>query len=171
MRVKTLIVVLLAVGLVVTACSDSGSRRAKPAPAKAEKAAKKRGQIQKVALPPVDPNYRYDPKGKPDPFRSFVKTFLTRRKDESATTPLERFDLSQLRVTAIIWGNPAPKALIEDPSGKGYIVGSGTAIGKNKGRIIRIDDNLVLVKETYVDFSGKSSSKDIEMRMNRSQGG
>ena len=171
MRFKILIVAFLAVGLVVAGCSDSGSRRAKPVPAKAQKADKKQGQIQKVAVPAVDPNYRYDPKGKPDPFRSFVKTFLTRTKVESATTPLERFDLSQLRVTAIVWGNDLPKALIEDPSGKGYIVASGTAIGKNKGRITRIDDNLVLVKETYVDFSGKSSSKDIEMRLNLSQGG
>ena len=170
MRFKILIVALLAVGLVGTGCSDSG-RRAKPAPAKAKKSEKQHGQIQNVVLPAVDPNYRYDPTGKPDPFRSFVKSFLTRQKEETATTPLQRFDLSQLRITAIIWGNDLPKALVEDPSGKGYIVGSGTAIGKNKGEVIRIDDNLVLVKETYVDFSGKSSTKDIEMRLNLSQGG
>jgi Tfp pilus assembly protein PilP len=64
-----------------------------------------------------------------------------------------------------------PKALIEDPSDKGYIVAEGAAIGKNKGRIVSIDDNLVLVKETYVDFSGKASTKDIEMRLHLSQGG
>ena len=171
MRFKILIVAFLTLGLVGSGCSDSGSRRATPAPAKAKKAEKKHRQIQKVALPVLDPNYRYDPKGKPDPFRSFVKTFLTRKKVESATTPLERFDLSQLRVTAIVWGNDLPKALIEDPSGKGYIVGSGTAIGKNRGQVIRIDDNLVLVKEIYVDFSGKQSTKDIERRLNLSQGG
>jgi type IV pilus assembly protein PilP len=170
-RSKILISAFLALGLLLGGCSDSGSSRTRPQPAKAKKAEKQATKVKKISLPAVDPNYRYDPAGKPDPFRSFVKTFLTRQKEESPTTPLERFDLSQLRVTAIVWGMEQPKALIEDPSGKGYIVAEGAAIGKNKGRIVSIDDNLVLVKETYVDFSGKASTKDIEMRLHLSQGG
>jgi type IV pilus assembly protein PilP len=114
--------------------------------------------------------YRYDPTGKPDPFRSFVKVFLTRQQ-ESPATPLERFDLSQLRLTAVIWGTDKPRALINDPSGKGYIIGVGSPIGKNNGRVVGINDNLVLVKETYVDFRGQASTKDIEMRLHPSQGG
>jgi type IV pilus assembly protein PilP len=131
------------------------------------------------APPPIAPamaegtdedNYRYDPTGKPDPFRSFVKVFLTRQQ-ESPATPLERFDLSQLRVTAVIWGTDKPRALVNDPSGKGYIIGVGSPIGKNNGRVVGINDNLVLVKETYVDFRGQASTKDIQMRLHPSQGG
>jgi type IV pilus assembly protein PilP len=119
-----------------------------------------------------DDNYRYDPTGKPDPFRSYVKVFLSRQKDRDApSTPLERFDLSQLSVTAVVWGNESARALINDPSGKGYIISVGTPIGKNNGRVTRIDDNLVLVKETYVDFRGQATTKDIEMRLHPSQGG
>ncbi len=113
--------------------------------------------------------YRYDPAGKPDPFRSFVK--LEDELDEGMSTPLERFDLSQLEVTAIIWGSDRPRALIRDPAGKGYIVSSGTSIGKNKGRVVSIQDNFVLVKETYVDFRDRATTKEVELRLYENQGG
>ena len=117
---------------------------------------------------PVE-EYRYDPAGKPDPFRSFVK--LLDELDDGMTTPLERFDLSQLEVRAIIWGSDRPRALVRDPAGKGYIVSTGTPIGKNKGRVISIADNMVLVKETYVDFRDRATTKEVEMRLYENQGG
>lgn len=113
--------------------------------------------------------YHYDPSGKPDPFRSFV-TALKKTEVASQSTPLERFDLGQLKLDGIVWGSK-PRALVRDPSGKAYIVAEGTAMGKNDGRVIRIDDNVVIVKETYVDFLGKATTKDIEMRLHERQGG
>ena len=44
-------------------------------------------------------------------------------------------------------------------------------MGRNNGRVIHIGDNLLLVKETYVDFEGTQTTKDVEMRIRRSQGG
>jgi type IV pilus assembly protein PilP len=112
--------------------------------------------------------YNYDPTNKRDPFRSFVKTVT---EEGGTETPLERFDLSQLSVTAIVWGVDPPRALIRDPAGKGYIVVEGTIVGKNKGRIIAIEDNLVRVKETYVDALGRAATKSVEMRLRETQGG
>jgi type IV pilus assembly protein PilP len=169
------VVRLLAAGfaafaLLLSACSGSDSGTASNTPdlqdggrAKAEKA---KNQSDETG----EEDFRYDPTGKADPFRSFVKAFLA-AQESSATSPLEKFDLSQLHVSAIIWGNEDPRALISDPSGKGYIVSEGTSMGKNRGRVVRIDDNLVLVKETYVDFHGKATTKDIEMRLHPIQGG
>lgn len=109
-------------------------------------------------------SFTYDPTGKRDPFRSFV---LDRAKEESekGSGPLEQFDVSQLAVVAVVWDTGQPRALMADPSGRPYIVAEGTAVGKNDGRIIRIDDDMVLVKETYVDWLGEKSTKDIEMRL------
>jgi Tfp pilus assembly protein PilP len=52
-----------------------------------------------------------------------------------------------------------------------YIVDRGARIGKNDGRVTRIDDNLVVVRETYVDFLGEETSKDVEMRIRAIEGG
>jgi len=131
-------------------------------------------QAQRQRTPPVAPEqaevdqpkveYTYDPTDKPDPFRSFVKE-LNKVKAQETTTPLERFDLSQLHVTAMIWAPEHSRALVVDPSGKGYIVGEGTPIGKNEGRIVGIDDGVVVVRERYVDFEGQATTKNVEMRL------
>jgi type IV pilus assembly protein PilP len=114
--------------------------------------------------------YVYDPIGKRDPFRSFI---LDRLKEfESASKgPLEQFDLSQLSLNGIVWDTNRQRALILDPSGQGYIIEKGDAIGKNDGRVIAIDDNVVVVREAYVDFHGEKTTKEIEMRVRQSQGG
>ena len=44
-------------------------------------------------------------------------------------------------------------------------------MGKNDGTITTINDNMVRVKETYVDFLGRETTKDIELRMRGNEGG
>ncbi len=149
------------------ACSGDSAPKA-PSQKQAAVAPTMPEEVQEAETEP-EGEYRYDPTGKPDPFRSFVK--LLDEFDEGLTTPLERFDLSQLEVTAIIWGSERPRALVRDPAGKGYIVSAGTPIGKNKGRVVFIQDNMVLVKETYVDFRDRATTKEVEMRLYENQGG
>lgn len=138
-----------------------------PAGKKAKKPAMK-PMVVAEAKPEPGVAYRYDPEGKPDPFRSFIRR---EPELEAHQSPLERFDLSQLSVSAIMWGTERPRALISDPAGKGYIVSEGAAIGKNKGRVVKIHDNLIRVKETYVDFQDRATTKEVEMRLYESQGG
>jgi Tfp pilus assembly protein PilP len=115
--------------------------------------------------------YTYDPTGKRDPFRSFIiEQQQARAKQERG--PLEQFDLNQLFVVAVVWGTERPRALVQDPSGRDYVVQEGTPIGKNDGLVLRIHDNSVLVRETYVDYLGAQTTKEIEMRVrNATQGG
>jgi Tfp pilus assembly protein PilP len=118
----------------------------------------------------TDAEFTYDPTGLRDPFRSFEW-----ERDKLAETevrgPLEEFDVSQLSVVGVVWNVGNARALIQDPSGQGFIVGEGARVGKNDGRIIKIDDSVVVVKETYVDLMGQESTKDIELRIRRSEGG
>ncbi len=122
--------------------------------------------------PAFGSDFTYSGAGRRDPFRSFEWEQLKIQAltgEESA--PLERFDVSQLSLVAVVWKVNSARALVQDPSGMSYIVGMGTRIGKNDGRVIHIDDNLVVVKETYVDYLGEETNKDIEMRIRVSEGG
>ena len=47
----------------------------------------------------------------------------------------------------------------------------GAGIGKNKGRVVRIDDNRVVVKETYVDFHNKATTKEVDLYLYERHGG
>ena len=111
----------------------------------------------------------YDVTGKRDPFRSYEWARL--ELVDNSRGPLEQFDVSQLSVVAVIWNTGNARAMIQDPSGQGYIVGMGARVGKNEGLITLINDNLVVVKELYEDYLGQVTKKDIEMRIRRPEGG
>jgi type IV pilus assembly protein PilP len=122
-----------------------------------------RGKADETDFAVVDKEYTYDPTGKRDPFRSFIFTAETQTRN--ARGPLEQFDLAQLKVVAVIWGTDRARAVVADPSGRGYIVREGTYMGKNEGRIIEIADNALVVKESYVDYFGETTTKDVTMRV------
>ena len=148
----------LALLVLATGCSDDApTEAAKPAIPKAARRA-----APEATAPTAE--YHYDPTDKVDPFRSYVRRQVT-FDPEAGSSPLERFDLTQLTVMGIIWGLEEPRALVRDPTGKGYIVKAGTPIGKNKGRILRIEDNKVVVKETYLDHLDRATTKEVDLEL------
>jgi len=114
--------------------------------------------------------YVYDATGKRDPFRSFVLEEAGRR-NKGERGPLEQFELGQIALQAVVWGTDNPRALVTDPQGRGYIVKEGTPIGKSSGTITKIGDNMLVVREIYMDTLGGRVEKDIEKRIRQSQGG
>ena len=126
--------------------------------------------VEPAFAPIADAGFVYDPNGLRDPFRSF-EWERDKLAEAEVRGPLEEFDVSQLSVVGVVWNVGNARALIQDPSGQGFIVSEGARVGKNDGRIIKIDDSVVVIKETYVDLMGQESTKDIELRIRRSEGG
>ena len=114
-------------------------------------------------------DYFYDPRGKRDPFRSI--RFVETEDQERNFGPLGDFELGQLELSAVIWDGSNPRALILDPGGRSHIIREGSAVGKHNGQVTHIGDNLVLVEETYEDFAGDRTKRDVELRIRMSQGG
>jgi len=154
---RTVCALALALAL-LAGCSDEASTDA--AKAATPKVARKAAPEAPAPLA----EYHYDPTDKVDPFRSYVRRQVT-FDPESGSSPLERCDITQLTVMGIIWGLEEPRALVRDPTGKGYIVRAGTPIGKNKGRILRIEDNKVVVKETYLDHLDRATTKEVDLEL------
>lgn len=175
------VALLLVTGLALAGCEneksgvstvDYAAAKEKVAAGAKQKAAQAKLKTQQAAAQAEDVGhqatvtvgYRYDPREKRDPFRSFILDQAMEAADHDVG-PLEQFDVSQLAVVAVVWDTGLPLALVSDPSGRPYVVEEGTAMGKNDGRVIKIDDGMVLVKETYVDWLGEETTKDIEMRL------
>lgn len=153
------------------AAMRSQEKPAKVAKAQAPKPARPGAATLSGGFALLETDYEYDPSGKRDPFRSFKWDRPDRLRDEDLVGPLEQFDLTQLSLVAVVWKTGNARALIQDPSGGSYIVAQGAHMGKNAGVVTAIEDNLVRVKETYVDFLGRETTKDIELRMRGSEGG
>jgi type IV pilus assembly protein PilP len=108
----------------------------------------------------------YDPAGKPDPFAPLVTAIPSSKQapqaslPESELTPLQKYDLSELKLVAIILqSNVEPTAMVEDKSGYGYVIKKGMQIGKNNGIIREITANEVIVDEKTVDAAGAEKTE------------
>jgi type IV pilus assembly protein PilP len=106
----------------------------------------------------------YDPTGRRDPFRpprttAYINTTGVER------TPLQRYELGQLNLVAIIYDTGQPRAVVEDQAGLGYIVKVGTKIGVNGGVVRTIDQGRVLVQEESTDFFGERRSSEVVLEM------
>jgi len=98
-----------------------------------------------------------------DPFRP--PRSVSEDADGNMKSPLERYELGQLRLTAVIYGGSEPRAVVEDDSGLGYIVKVGTRIGPNGGKVAGIDRGRLTVREDYVDFYGEHRPTDVTLEL------
>lgn len=110
-----------------------------------------------------EPDFMYDPTGKKDPFRSFDFSPRKASKDSGPITELEKYSYSELKLTAIIQGFDTPKAIIEDPNGKGHTISVDSKIGRLGGKVINIDANKVSILETSIDFNGSKNTRTVEL--------
>ncbi len=131
--------------------------------------------VESKAEPAPIEKYIYDPKGKTDPFKPLIveKAEAAPAKPKPTSleaaletaTPLERVDLGQLKVVAVIWNISDPRGMVEDATGKGYILSIGTIVGKNRGKVTQITYTGVVVTERYETSPGKFKSRDVALKL------
>jgi type IV pilus assembly protein PilP len=118
----------------------------------------------------------YDPKGKVDPFeplfreKPVVAVTKKTRKKRTPRTPLERIDISQLKLVAIVLASSGNRALVEESSGKGYVVKKGTYMGTNSGKVVKIEKNKVIVAEEFEDYRGNVTLRNREIKLPKPPG-
>jgi Tfp pilus assembly protein PilP len=130
------------------------------APAPAEAQAKK---DERVAI--------YDPRGKRDPFVSFIR--VEERKagiDTASLPPLQRYDLGELKFVGVIWTKKGARGLVEDAEGKGYSVTVGMRIGRSGGVVSRITAKEIIVREEFVGNRGEKIVRESGIQLTTAGG-
>jgi type IV pilus assembly protein PilP len=116
--------------------------------------------------------YVYNPAGKSDPFNPFIQLTPLRELSRSTPlTPLQKYDISQLKLVAIISTPEGNVALVEDSTGKGYFLKKWTEIGKNDGKVTKILKDRVVVEESYQDIFGQTKSSEISLFLHKVEEG
>ena len=168
--------VILAAFLLMTFGCGEGDDTAASRPAEPHKVEKvKKGEVaaeaKKRAVPDEGSNaeeerlaYSYNPIGKRDPFRSFISRDSVSIENRPET-PLQKYEIDQFRLVAVIWGMDEPVAMVEDPEGLGHFLRKGVLIGKNWGKVVRIMPSEIVVAEEYRDFEGKLIVNEIPLKL------
>ncbi len=112
--------------------------------------------------------FTYSPIGKRDPFQSLLNRERETKKKTTRVklTPIQKFDLVQFRLQAVLIGKGTPKAMISAPDGKTYIVSPGIKIGKRSGVVTDITQAGIHVQEIdYDNFTGAEKKENELIRM------
>ena len=117
-----------------------------------------------ASTPPMDSaeGYSYDPKSRRDPFQSLTK-MIKSASLQSQMPPLQRVQISDMKLLGIMWGGYGYFGLIQTPEGKGYTVKEGMLLGTNNGVIKTITDKAIIVAEPTLDIAGRKSTKEVEI--------
>ncbi len=119
------------------------------------------GEEEEEGIKHSDSDDFYDATGKTDPFKPLFSEETVRKPrgheeegEQKPITPLEKVDLSQLRLTATIMAPSGNRAMVTDSGGKGYVVVRGTYVGINNGRVAQILMYKVIVEEEVENILG-----------------
>lgn len=150
-----------------------------PPPTRVEQQAPPPAEPKAEAVAEVSPTpaFAYDPAGRREPFQPLIATDIPSVEDvivtpppEELTSPLQKFDLKQIKVVGIILGGLGDYARVIAPDGQSYTINVGTLMGTNKGKVLTIQENLILVKETIQYESGKVEDVETPLYLNPEEG-
>jgi len=142
----------------------------------------KPGETYETANLIPDMSMGYDPIGRIDPFVPLVRDEPVKVEKQEAVkasaevkpvrqkTPLEKIEISQLRLRAIIIAASGNRALVEESTGKGYVITKGTYIGRNDGKITKILKDKVIIEEMVEDIEGKMVIQEKEIKLPKPPG-
>lgn len=152
----------------------SGTSGADPKSA-AAKATDPKAADQKVAETKMAPPYKYNPVGKPDPFKPFIELDpAAKKKPEQAKPlsifPLQRASIDQFKLVGVSGDEQKRIAIVQDVKGKIYPLFIGTYIGLNHGRVARILADRVIVEEKVKARAGKTKVNRITMNLRKEEG-
>jgi len=103
--------------------------------------------------------------GRRDPFRPFTLHNRRSPAPRERLSPLERYELGQLKLVGVIWDIKTPNAMVEDSTGLGYVVRVGTPIGNNDGKVKTIQPSGLVIEEFQYDFYGAKKKVERNMKL------
>lgn len=169
---KTAIVsTVLATLLIVPACGGKNPEAPmKPEAAKPQPAA----PVQQAALPAeikVEKEvYAYEPKDRRDPFTSLVEVKPTGpRKVVKGASPIESFDVEEIKLIAIAWDRKQSYAMVTLPDNKSFTLRKGMTLGLYGGKVSEITPDSVIITEQVKDYKGQLKTKDTILKLRKEE--
>ena len=152
----------LAVGVILSGCSDRAPQQPSPATPPGPPAATAAPAVKDAPTAPAPNTYVF--LSTRDPFKSDIEV-LPEPAPDTCAEPLCRYALDEYKLTGIVTGMGNPVAVLENPKGKGYVVSRGMKVGKQGGVVKEILRDSIVVAERRPDGQGATREEEIVLRM------
>ena len=114
--------------------------------------------------------FRYDPTGRRDPFKSLLQL----EKKQRDVTQLPRSSSSTWRRSRSSASSSTPvrgaQAMVRAPNGQTFVVRVGTIIGKNEGEVVEITLQGIRILEKFLDFMNRETRKETFLKSHPAAG-
>ena len=167
-----LVVMAIAMGAALTACSLEEPAQTEIPPVKRRQDAKAPA-LQALSPKADEESYAYDTTNRRDPFKPLIATTAPPEpivQDKVHCPPMQEFELGNLKLVAVVWGDLGRKAMLKAPDGRGYAVAEEMLVGRNCARIRRIESNAVVLEQTRRDAEGKVLKEEVVIRLREREG-
>ena len=122
-----------------------------------------------IGIKTTENTFDYQIEGRADPFMPFVSEQAATTEDPNEIidekknlTGMQLFEPGQLTLVALMRAKNQKFAMVEDFTGKGWVIVEGTKIGR-RGVVANIVENKVIIEETARTRSGKVLKNQIAM--------
>ena len=115
----------------------------------------------------------YNAEGKIDPFQPIFNNEPNKlaptvhQTDCVSNSALEGVDMSQLKLTGIVITERQPIALVQEADAKGHVITENMCFGRHGGKVERILNDRIIVREEMQDATGQIQVKKIELKLKR----
>jgi type IV pilus assembly protein PilP len=112
--------------------------------------------------------YTYNAAGRRDPFAPIIVP-EAKRSAALDRPPLERYNITEFKLSGIVWGGFGYNAILEGPDGKGYFVHTGTVVGPNRGVVKKITPTTLVIEEKYKNYTGTTERRETVVELRKPQ--
>lgn len=161
----------LIVALGVGGCSGGDTPSTPPSQKPAQPVAAKPAPPA-PAPAPAPAEYAYETKGRRDPFRPLILP----RKAEAVKglrrpkSEREGLQIAELKLAGIIWERSGAYALVETPTGKGYVLRVNDRIGEDFGaRVAKITPDAVTFEVNPATPGPQAQARLVELRLKKEE--
>jgi type IV pilus assembly protein PilP len=113
--------------------------------------------------------FEYQIEGRPDPFLPFITERASSNENpdeivdrDQVLTGMQLFEPGQLTLVALMVAGSNKYAMVQDFTGKGYVIEEGTKIGR-RGVVADIVENRIIIEEQALTRGGKTLINKIAM--------
>ena len=166
--------------LILNSCSEKTNESAQVQPKAPDSSKKNTAEKQKnnQGTPVIQDVYTYNPNGKVDPFVPILSDSIEdespqkndgdkKTAQEVPMTPLQKLDVNDFVLVAVLSTPKGLCALLEDPALNGFIIKEGMQIGRKSGVVRKILGSSVLIEEPNVEVQGSSEKKIITLTLRK----
>ena len=165
---KKLVYLLIIFSMISLGCKDKAPAGKKPVAQKPSATATAPSAVVQKEAPKVETEiYVYDPKGRRDPFTSLVQVTKVKAQRKPGASPIENYDVDEIKLIAIAWDSKQYYAMITLPDKKSYTIRKGMTLGLNNGKVKEITKDYVFIEEQVKDYKGQYKTKDTTLKLRK----